>query len=488
MGFKEIQRFVYCMLLQLLLLSSVKGQTVFPNATAGVTLFGPGQNGQGVSVTYDPLNRIYYSVSGGNTLSNIVTYAETGQQIGVDTHTQIDHRGLWWDHHGRKLMTNGFDSTGIYSMYIDGNNIATDSTAYFSPSFQPSSQSVAAYDWINDKLLYFFGGDIFVCDLDQQQIVSQITVKNLPRPLYYYSAHSLAFTGIPGQEVVLFDIIHNEASFINLADGNFQSACILPSTSPRRPWQDYSYSNGQIFIRDGNSWLGYKVTAGCHELLPDSIADTLQITCGEKINLPEALSPCYGKIYATTTSNLVYTASGYYPIDWEFTDPFGNSKIVRQIVSVTVPEFTILPTDQGLKAGPSLATNYNWIKCVPDGNQLLQEHEPVFLPSETGNYAVITNTLGCIDTSECLYFSRKEFNNGSAYPLSVTPNPGDGYFTLNQLAYHQYLVTDASGRFLFNIDATHLDYFTVDLRNYPTGIYFIRSAGGEQQARLVVVR
>jgi hypothetical protein len=318
--------------------------------------------------------------------------------------------------------------------------------------------------------------------------VSKITVKNLPRPLYYYSAHSLAFTGIPGQEVVLFNIVHNEASFINLADGDHHSTCILPSNSPRRPWQDYSYSNGQIFIRDGNSWLGYKVTAGCHELLPDSIADTLQITCGEKINLPEALSPCYGKIYATTSSNLVYTASGYYPIDWVFTDPFGNSKIVRQVVSVTVPEFSILPTDQGLKAGPSLATNYNWIKCAPDGNQLLQEHEPVFLPSETGNYAVITNTLGCIDTSECLYFSRKDFNNGYAYPLIVSPNPGDGFFTLNQLAYHHYLVTDASGRILFNIDATLPDNITVDLRNYPTGIYFIRSANGQQQARLVVVR
>lgn len=476
------------MLLQLLLLSSARGQTNFPNATTGVSLYGPGQNGQGVSVTYDPLSRIYYSVSGGNTQSNVVTYSETGQQLGVNIHTQIDHRGLWWDLHGRKLMTNGFDSTGIYSLYVDVNNIATDSIEYFSPSLQPSPQSVAAYDWINDKILYFLNGDIFVCDLDQQKVVSQIKVKNLPRPLYYYSAHTLAFTGIPGQEVVLFNITHNEVSFINLADGTFQSSSVLPATSPRQPWQNYSYSNGQVFIRNGSSWLGYKVAAGCHELLPDSIADTLHISCGEKVNLPEAQSPCYGKIYATTTSNLVYTASGHYPIDWVFTDPFGNTEIIRQIVSVTAPEFTILPTDQGLRAGPSLATNYNWIKCVPDGNQLLQEHEPVFLPSETGNYAVITNTLGCLDTSECLYFSRKDFNNGNAYPLIAAPNPGDGLFTLNQIAYHHYLVTDASGRFLFNIDATQSDHFTVDLRTYPSGIYFIRSAGGEQQARLVVVR
>ena len=137
MGYKRDLRFVYYVLLQVLFLSSAHGQTVFPFAIAGETLVGPGQNGQGVSVTYDPLNRIYYSVSGGNTLSNVVTYDETGQQLGVDTHTQIDHRGLWWDHHGQKLMTNGFDSTGIYSLYIDGNNIATDSIAYFSASFQP---------------------------------------------------------------------------------------------------------------------------------------------------------------------------------------------------------------------------------------------------------------------------------------------------------------------------------------------------------------
>ena len=476
------------MLLQLLLLLSARGQTVFPNATAGVSLYGPGQNGQGVSVTYDPLSRIYYSVSGGNTQSNVVTYSETGQQLGVNIHTQIDHRGLWWDLHGRKLMTNGFDSTGIYSLYVDVNNIATDSIEYFSPSLQPSPQSVAAYDWINDKLLYFLNGDIFVCDLDQQKVVSQIKVKNLPRPLYYYSAHTLAFTGIPGQEVVLFNIIHNEVSFINLADGTFQSSSVLPATSPRQPWQNYSYSNGQVFIRNGSSWLGYKVAAGCHELLPDSIADTLHISCGEKVNLPEAQSPCYGKIYATTTSNLEYTASGHYPIDWVFTDPFGNTEIIRQIVSVTAPEFTILPTDQGLRAGPSLATNYNWIKCEEGGHRLLPEHEAIFLPRETGNYAVITNTLGCLDTSECLYFSRKDFNNGNAYPLIAAPNPGDGLFTLNQIAYHHYLVTDASGHFLFNIDASQSDHFTVDLRTYPSGIYFIRSAGGEQQARLVVVR
>jgi hypothetical protein len=87
-----------------------------------------------------------------------------------------------------------------------------------------------------------------------------------------------------------------------------------------------------------------------------------------------------------------------------------------------------------------------------------------------------------------LYFSRKDFNNGYAYPLIVSPNPGDGFFTLNQLAYHHYLVTDASGRILFNIDTTLPDNITVDLRNYPTGIYFIRSANGQQQARLVVVR
>lgn len=488
MGYKAFRRIVYCILLQLFLFSSGRGQTVFPNATAGVSLYGPGQNGQGVSVTYDPLNRMYYSVSGGNTLCNVVTYSETGQQLGVDTHTQIDHRGLWWDFHGRKLMTNGFDSTGIYSMYLDGNNIATDSIDYFSPSLQPSPQSVAAYDWINDKLLYFFGGDIFICDLDQQRILAKIKVRNLPRPLYYYSAHTLAFTGIPGQEVVLFNIIHNEVSFINLADGSFQSSSVLPATSPRRPWQDYSYANGQVFIRNGTSWLGYKVTAGCHEIIPDSIADTLHIACGEKVNLPEAKSPCYGKIYATTTSNLVYTASGYYPIDWVFTDPFGNSEIIRQIISVTAPEFTILPTDQGLRAGPSLATNYNWIKCETDGHRLLPEHEAIFLPRETGNYAVITNTLGCLDTSECLYFSRKDFNNGNAYPLNVVPNPGDGFFTINQIAYHHYFVTEASGRFLFNIDATRSDQFTVDLRSYPSGIYYIRSVGGQQQARLVVVR
>ena len=95
------------------------------NATAGVTLVGPGMSGSGIAVAYNTAQNLYYSLAGGTSGYPIITYNNAGTQLNVGAAVgTIDFRGAWWNPTLNQLEVNGYSGNGIGQCPLNGSSFA----------------------------------------------------------------------------------------------------------------------------------------------------------------------------------------------------------------------------------------------------------------------------------------------------------------------------------------------------------------------------
>ena len=151
---------------------------------------------------------------------------------------------------------------------------------------------------------------------------------------------------------------------------------------------------------------------------------------------------------------------------------------VNTTISITgLPDTSVSHIATGL---PSLlanqtGANYQWIDCDNGFAIIAGETNQSFVPSSNGNYAVIVNLNGCIDTSNC-----HNVDNvlgvetiKSSTDIHIYPNPSDGLIKIESSRYWDKGVIDI-------FDATGKLYQTIDIEGETfnifipdRGIYFL---------------
>ena len=121
------------------------------------------------------------------------------------------------------------------------------------------------------------------------------------------------------------------------------------------------------------------------------------------------------------------------------------------------------------------AVDYQWYDCeagaIIDG-ETLQHYEPTV----SGNFAVIINDNGCVDTSECVAMLVSSMNELEATHFDVVPNPFQEEFMISfngSSRDYQIRVFDLLGREMKLEQINGSDNTVIKMDNANTGVYIV---------------
>jgi hypothetical protein len=225
-------------------------------AETGITLPNAPTNQGGVA--FNPEKNLYYAVQAGSSGYILYTYDETGTQLAANT-AGFDFRGLWWNPNNSSLEGNSYNGNGYRIVDLDANGYAL-STGTNNPAsnYQPDSQSQADYDYDLDEVIYYDNNSIYRTSRATGALIgSSIGITGLPANTL--NSTFVGYTGIPGEEVLIYDYSNKAVYFVDKATGIYSRSVQLPSSAPGRDYLNTSYANGHIWISDGTVWRSYKI-------------------------------------------------------------------------------------------------------------------------------------------------------------------------------------------------------------------------------------
>jgi len=244
------------------------------------------------TVAYIPGEKKYYIADGGLAArasdyeapiskSLIHTYDESGKYI-ESTRAGFDNRSIYFNEKTSKLETITYNvstaagfapMTGIFSLELDEKGLLTAKSEVVS---QPSTSfgsagTMPTYDSKNN--LYYAKQEksnrVFVLDAESKELKKEIKLDfDTPKVMHHdVASHFVAFTGKPGEELILLDIDHKRFLIYN-KDGKYQGSSALPKSLKIRSQNHFNglgYTlNGYYFVYldsegDYGSYHAYKV-------------------------------------------------------------------------------------------------------------------------------------------------------------------------------------------------------------------------------------
>ncbi len=293
------------------------GGGILDQATPTITL-----NGQGgftnMNVAYNPNLDLYYFSRGGNSSLPIETFDGQGNLLLRTPNSGHDWRGMWWNPIDNQLEGNpcsSCPSNGIRRQDLDANGYALGTGTNILPVGQPDFQSKGDYDYDANEIIYYNQGVIHRYSHVNGAALGSYSL-SLPVPQGDIQPYFVGYTGIPGQEVVIYDQAQEHVLFFNKADGSYQGRSVLPANAAQiNPFWGIGYTNGQIFIAtgSGNQAFGYQVIGG-----GGVVGDNCPVTLTQTEGLPS------GAVFPVGTTTNTFVAE----------DPSGNTATMSFNVTV----------------------------------------------------------------------------------------------------------------------------------------------------------
>ncbi len=174
-----------------------------------------------------------------------------------------------------------------------------------------------------------------------------------------------------------------------------------------------------------------------------------------------------------TSNNIVFPGPGSQNVS--LTNSVGCDSVATINLSVIDPTYlSITAFDETLIADENNAT-YQWISCdsTTNGN-IPGETNQSFTATANGNYAVIVTTPSCSDTSGCFNIATVGIKKQAqtTNKIIISPNPNNGYFSIDLKEESNIIVTDALGRKVYE-KTLQLGKQKIDLQNEINGVYLI---------------
>ena len=179
--------------------------------------------------------------------------------------------------------------------------------------------------------------------------------------------------------------------------------------------------------------------------------------------------------YTSPSGNYTWTSSGVYN---DTLTGSGCDTIVTVNLTINSNDTSITQTDVITLMSNDTTASYVWLDCnsnTPIGSEISQS----YTATANGDYAVIVNNSGCIDTSACYNISGVGvFENTFPYEINAYPNPtfnGDFNITIEGQNSDEtnIIITNAQGRKIKELSFTNTNNFNISLTDQAAGIYFI---------------
>lgn len=201
----------------------------------------------------------------------------------------------------------------------------------------------------------------------------------------------------------------------------------------------------------------------------DSIVTLVLTVNALSLETTVTASVCEGSAYTFNGSD--YLVAGTY------TDTLTNMNGCDSIVTLELSVYTVntaMTLNGDMFTAEETNGTYQWIDCATN-TAIDSATAQTFVPSVNGSYAVVVTVNSCSDTSDCIEINNLNVSDLSAVAsVTVSPNPGNGQFVVTaSQEVLQIIVTNVSGQVV--ADQKTADFTnTVDIRNQPNGIYFVK--------------
>jgi hypothetical protein len=241
-----------------------------------------------------------------------------------------------------------------------------------------------------------------------------------------------------------------------------------------------SPSSGLSYFASGVYLDTISNAVGCDSLL------TFNVTVNNSTAESISSSSCFEY---SAPSGVTYFKSGNY------SDTIANFAGCDSIISINLTidtvqtDVTVGPTGNVLTAD-LLATNYQWIDCV-DSSSISGEISQSFTPIINGDYAVIIDDNGCIDTSDCYLVSSVSITEGNfAKSIKAFPNPVTDILDINlgqTVDEIRFELFDINSKLIRSKKYSSKSELKINMSDLESGIYLVKlhSEGNSTILRIV---
>ncbi|SDM18144.1 Por secretion system C-terminal sorting domain-containing protein [Catalinimonas alkaloidigena] len=243
-------------------LGTAYAQTPLPTAALDLTLQST-YSAQTIrsGVAYNPDQKLYYSVTPNSSNYLIETFNAAGVSK-AKVSAGFDYAGVWWNPNTRQLEGNGSFFGGIWVQNLDANAYPLSSGRNDIPNTMgPYFFSSAQYDWMADEIIHYYEGNIYRYKRATHEPVGTVSVTGLPVPTEDVHNAFIAYTGLPGYEIGLYNEQEKVLYYVNKATGAYAGSSQLPVNTPSVSLFNLGFANGRLWVFDDATlrWNGYKV-------------------------------------------------------------------------------------------------------------------------------------------------------------------------------------------------------------------------------------
>ncbi len=208
----------------------------------------------------------------------------------------------------------------------------------------------------------------------------------------------------------------------------------------------------------------------------------------------------HATINQSTTSSITDTATNSYTLNGQtYTSSGTYTQLLTNTVGcdstltlyLTINSITPVITQNALvlTANPPGGI-YQWVRCNPF--QLISgANAPSYTVTSNGQYAVIVNLNGLIDTSACITVTNVGVDDVMFQGISVYPNPvNDKLFirSTNILKGARLQILNATGQVVYRKENLTGVNFEVDMKKYSSGLYIIELSKEGSRQRIKVLK
>jgi len=229
---------------------------------------------------------------------------------------------------------------------------------------------------------------------------------------------------------------------------------------------DVYYIGDDEFTESGIYELNLKSVSGCDSIV---IAD-LEFIKIDTTFIDETL--CKGDIFEI--GNQKITETGTYEMN--LVSDFGCDSVILANLEFLELNVDISLDGSVLTAYYDNSYTYRWFDCDKKEN-VLGATKNKFEPVYSGNFAVIiTNDIGCIDTSECLYVIANDTKSIYGYDeIIILPNPAKDLISIINRSgniIESIKLFNIKGELIEEPDKNKLK--NIDLSSHSKGVYLFR--------------
>ena len=228
----------------------------------------------------------------------------------------------------------------------------------------------------------------------------------------------------------------------------------------------YTWIDGNTYTSNNNT-ATYTLTnsTGCDSVVTLDLTITHSTTGVDTQTACNSYTWIDGNTYTSDNNTATYT----------LTNSTGCDSVVTLDLTITTVNTDVTQNNDTLIA-QAQGVAYQWLDCNDNYSQIQTANTMLFVPENSGDYAVQINDNGCIDTSTCYNVIVTNINNLEDNTIEIYPNPTKQFVNIiipNSISVNEISIFDIAGTEVFtgkNISSNNL----IDVSKFQTGTYFIR--------------